>query len=74
VVLVSRKMINTNYGGSQVLTFKDNNDNIYVSFYSGKDDYEDSVNEKFILTGTVKDHKEFNGIKQTILNRIIVKG
>lgn len=72
-VLKARTLIQGTYGTTQVLTFKDNDDNIYVSFYSGKNDYEDYVNKNVILSGTVKKHNEYKGIKQTILNRVNIK-
>lgn len=72
VELTGRKLIDGYYGVAQMLTFKDNDGNIYVSFYTGKNDYEDYVNEKVSLSGTIKKHNDFNGIKQTILNRISI--
>jgi hypothetical protein len=73
VVLFARTITQGFYGASQMLSFRDNDDNIYVSFYSGKNDYEDYVNKSVILSGTIKKHNEFKGIKQTILNRINIK-
>lgn len=38
--------------------------------YSGALDFEKGDN--VILTGTVKNHDEYNDVKQTVLNRIIL--
>lgn len=61
------------YGVSLCYTFKVG-ENILTWFCSGKGiDPEIEVGETVLLTGTVKDHKEYNGVKQTYLNRCIVK-
>jgi hypothetical protein len=49
-------------------------DNVLTWFCSGKGiDPDIEVGDEVLLTGTVKDHKEYNGVKQTYLNRCIVK-
>lgn len=59
------KEIATQYGVTKIVTF----DGGLISFYSGKKQLPD-VGQSISLTGTVKCHKEYNGVKQTILNRI----
>lgn len=61
------------YGASLCYTFKAG-ENVLTWFCSGKGiDPEIEIGETVLLTGTVKDHKEYNGIKQTLINRCIVK-
>ena len=70
VVITEIKERNTAYGVTRILTFKIGND-IAVSFYTGRKELPE-IGTEFSLTGTVKCHKEFNGINQTILNRISI--
>lgn len=73
VVLTGCRTIETYYGISLVYTFK-MGDNILTWFCSGKGiDPDIEVGDAVLLTGTVKDHKEYKGVKQTYLNRCIVK-
>ena len=61
------------YGACLCYTFKVG-DNVLTWFCSGKGiDPDIEIGETILLTGTVKDHKEYNGIKQTLINRCIVK-
>lgn len=61
------------YGVSLCYTFKVG-ENVLTWFCSGKGiDPEIEIGETVLLTGTVKDHKEYNGVKQTLINRCIVK-
>ena len=48
-------------------------DDIFTWFTTAYIDDEIKPGDKIILSGTVKDHKEYNGIQQTQLNRCIVK-
>lgn len=57
------------YGTTQVATFV-YGAHTFTTFYSGKTEIKEGSN--VMLTGTVKDHKEYDGKKVTILNRIIV--
>lgn len=73
VILTGCRTIETYYGISLVYTFK-MGDNILTWFCSGKGiDPDIEVGEAVLLTGTVKDHKIYNGVKQTYLNRCVVK-
>lgn len=73
VVYTNCRTIESYYGVSLVYTFK-LGDNVLTWFCSGKGiDPDIEVGETVLLTGTVKDHKEYNGVKQTYLNRCIVK-
>lgn len=61
------------YGTSLCYTFKAG-ENVLTWFCSGKGiDPEIEIGETVLLTGTIKNHKEYNGIKQTLINRCIVK-
>ena len=73
VVYTNCRTIESYYGISLVYTFK-LGDNVLTWFCSGKGiDPDIEIGETVLLTGTVKDHKEYNGVKQTYLNRCIVK-
>ena len=73
VMLTGCRTIETYYGISLVYTFK-MGDNVLTWFCSGKGiDPDIEVGDVVLLTGTVKDHKIYNGVKQTYLNRCIVK-
>ena len=73
VMLTGCRTIETYYGISLVYTFKMGN-NVLTWFCSGKGiDPDIEVGDAVLLTGTVKDHKIYNGVKQTIVNRCIVK-
>jgi len=50
----------------QYYTFEDSNGNIFVTYTeSGKV----KRNDKLSITGTIKGHSDFNGTKQTVLER-----
>ena len=73
VVYTNCRTIESYYGVSLVYTFK-LGDNVLTWFCSGKGiDPDIEIGETVLLTGTVKDHKIYNGVKQTIVNRCIVK-
>lgn len=73
VTLTGCRAITTAYGESILFTF-DYNGNTLVWFTSTVPDEEKTVvGNEYILTGTVKDFKLYNGVKQTYLNRCIIK-
>lgn len=65
--VIKESQYDSAYGTSYIFTFKDNNDNILVWFSSNN---VCDLNDKVILTkGTIKEHKEYNNTKQTIITR-----
>lgn len=58
------------YGTVFIYSFL-SDENVLVWFSSSSKDIEEG--DEIILTGTVKAHKEYNGIKQTVLSRCIIK-
>ena len=73
VSLISQKDVESYYGISILYTFK-SGENVLTWFCSGKGLPQDiHIGDTFLLTGTVKDHKEYNEIKQTHLSRCIIK-
>lgn len=60
------KFIDGRWGRSQLIIFKDDNDNKFKWFSSG--DWTNS-DQRITIRGTVKDHEEYNGEKQTVLTR-----
>jgi len=70
VTLTSARQIDSYYGPAMIYTFKQG-ENVLVWFTSSCKDIE--VGDNLLLTGTVKDHDEYNGVKQTKLSRCIIK-
>lgn len=72
VECVGVKYIDSDWGESTLYTFVDPTGNIFKTFYSGSK-FDAISGEKFVLSGTVKKHDEFRGIKSTMLSRIAAK-
>ena len=73
VKLISQREVESYYGISTLYTFSQE-ENVLVWFCSGRGlDDTIQVGDEILLTGTVKAHDEYNGIKQTRLNRCIAK-
>ena len=73
VTLTGARAVDSVYGTSIMFTFKEG-DNELVWFTSSPPDEKDAiVGHEYSLTGTVKDHRLYNGVKQTYLNRCILK-
>lgn len=70
VVLTNIRQFDGYYGMCTIYTF-DFNNNVLVWITSSEKDF--SIGEKLILTGTVKKHNEYKGVKQTELSRCILK-
>lgn len=64
VVKMFSKYIETRFGGCMMYRFTDKDGNIFL-WFTGRE-IPDSVTE---ISGTVKSHEEYQGIKQTILTR-----
>ena len=60
----------TKFGISYLHTFEDEHGNIYIWFTSSKSL---SEGEEYAITGKVKEHKEYNHIKQTVLNYVRIR-
>lgn len=54
------------YGMTFLYKFTDTNGNVFVWYASNPVEYENRVET---IVGTVKEHSEFNGVKQTVLTR-----
>jgi hypothetical protein len=69
-----KKNILNDFGESLFLCFKDKRGNVFTSFYSGKDEklWNLNIDDNIQIKGTIKDHKEFRGVPQTVLNRVKV--
>ena len=70
VVLTGSREIDGYYGSSTIYTFKEG-ENVLIWITSSCKDIE--TGEHLLLTGTVKEHKIYNGVKQTYLSRCIIK-
>jgi hypothetical protein len=71
VEVTYKRNIESDFGVSTLYAFKDDLGNIYKTFYSGYS-WELEVGDVVLMTGTVKKHDEFKGVKQTMLNRVVV--
>lgn len=69
---LSTKYFEGQWGGSFIYTFSIEG-NIAVWFSTAIIDTEIKENDEIEFSGTVKDHKEYNGILQTYFSRCIVK-
>lgn len=72
VVLTGARECSSMYGISTLYTF-DNNGNEIIWFTTSCPKIDMIVGHSYLLTGTVKKHNEHNGVKQTQLNRCILK-
>ena len=63
------RYIESHYGGSYLYTFEDTSGNTLKWFKSDSKLEGVKAGDTFPLTGTVKKHDEFRGIKQTLLTR-----
>lgn len=73
VKLVFMKSWANAYGtGTNLLKFEDAKGNMFVTFYTGDKEIP-VVGEHVKLTGTIVEHTEYNEVKQTRVNRIIIK-
>lgn len=68
--LTDSRQIDGYYGTSTIYTFKVG-ENVFIWLTSSYHDIQ--IGDNIILTGTIKDHKEYRGVKQTVLSRCIVK-
>ena len=65
----------TDYGYTNIYEFKDKQDNVFIWKTTKCIDVDESVTHRysegstFTITGTVKDHQEYRGVKQTVLTR-----
>ena len=60
----------TQWGQSILFKFRDENGNLYTTMTQAELGL--SINEEAMLTGTVKDHREYKGTKETLLSRVAV--
>lgn len=69
----SARWIEGLYGSTLIVLFSDANGNAYKWFASNPPRSLETVGTKVQVTGTVKKHEEFNGLKSTVLTRCGVK-
>lgn len=58
------------YGSSRMIKFVDSKGNNFVSFGTGKGIWDAEIGDKIRGKGTISNHDEFKGIKQTNLKRL----
>ena len=69
---VSQRYFENEWGGKFIYTFKIG-DNVFTWFTQSTLADGIQPGDEVELSGTVKDHKEYNGVNQTVLSRCIVK-
>jgi hypothetical protein len=69
VKVLYTKNIESEWGVSTLYGFQDSLGNIYKTFYSGSN-WSANKDDVLFIDGTIKKHDEFNGSKQTMLNRV----
>ena len=73
VLLTGARAVSSSYGTSIMFTFE-LGENQLVWFTSCPPDPEDAVvGNEYLLTATVKKHETYHGVKQTYLNRCVLK-
>ena len=73
VTLTEARAVSSAYGESVLFTFTQG-ENVLVWFTSCPPDEDKAiVGHEYLLTATVKDHKLYDGVKQTYVNRCILK-
>ncbi len=74
VTVLSIKESEGSFGPSDIVRFLDEKGNVYVWFaVSGKTSQQFEVGKPFVISGTVKNHKEWQGNKETILSRVVIE-
>lgn len=68
VLVVRNYKFESNYGISKIMTFEDDQGNVYVWTTTAKDWSEGT---RHYIRGTVKSHSRFKNTKQTVLNRVM---
>ena len=70
VRIIGKRWIESMYGSTAIIRMLDANDNLFVTFASGRFGDEANIEDKVTIRGTVKKHDVFKDVKQTILNRV----
>ena len=73
VTLTDARAITSQYGTSILFTFDCGKNKLAWITSCPPDEDKAVVGREYLLTGTVKKHEERNGVKQTLLNRCILK-
>lgn len=71
VTFVKKYGYQSKFGYTNIYTFNDEDNNILTWFSTVE--IKKEIGDEFTLVGTVKDHTEYKGIKQTVLSRCKVK-
>ena len=71
-IFKSARWISNDWGGSYLYVFEYQN-NMFIWFSQSESCALLEKDTPVILSGTIKDHKDYNGVKQTYLSRCIVK-
>lgn len=74
VTVMFETHIESEWGGSKLVKFSDADGNEFGWFGSGLSIWDLKKGDEVILTGTVKKHDTYQGIKQTMLSRCSIEG
>jgi hypothetical protein len=69
VTIKSVKVLHTDYGTTLLIKMVGSEGHRFTSFYSGNK-FNPKAGETFTVKATIKDHDDYDGINQTLLNRI----
>lgn len=70
VTVETMRMLETAWGASTLIKFRDDAGHVFTWFASGDREREYKIGEKTIITGSVKAHNEYKGAKETLLTRV----
>lgn len=68
--VVSTRTTYSDYGASELVVLTDDDGNVFKTFSSGHFGAQAEVGIRFHLTGTVKRHDVFKGVRETVLTRV----
>lgn len=68
VTIVDKRYFLSQFGYTNIFTFEDENKNVLV-WFTQKDYEEFNINQPILLTATIKNYNEYEGVKQTIITR-----
>ena len=69
VTVKSVKVLHTDYGTTLLIKLVGSEGHRFTTFYSGNK-FNPKAGEKFTVKATIKDHDDYDGINQTVVNRI----
>jgi hypothetical protein len=72
ITLIKKTNFSGAYGNTNVFSFKDKEGNIFTWFTTSNALIGKSIDDTFKIKGIIKNHTEYNNVKQTVLTRVKV--